>query len=397
MVLGTTDSGARVGGEARGATHHHPARCLITALACATVVFADPISVVAQQAGPEHVEIELPRDSTILATANAIIVAAGSLETLWPNFWGRSSAFTLYSPEVGAFLFSDERPGEGFRPVVVSETFPSLQGVTYATRRLPAGISRSTGPLGFNPRFQSGAVLAPSMQVGETIAQTIGMLFHEAFHGFQFRTMYAGGFPAPQQDFFNDSVSLGAAEYNVLAGIERELLAEVLSLRLDSAQVRLAEYMAVRDRRERGGSPGFVAAERFQETLEGTAQYVGDMSVVHVLGGSSNDLRNSLSSRLREPLEMWQWLGDLYGARKLQWYHRIRLYQTGVALALVLNDLHPTWKEEVTGGAKLYELLLQLPERQHIDADAQSVLERYDYASRMEATKMELGADWSLP
>lgn len=320
--------------------------------------------------------IEWPQDSALLTTARAVVLATDTLRSLWPGFWTEEQSFTLFEPGRGALLVGRRQPDAPFTRVWPIPGMLALDGLLYGTRENIPGLRRSSGPsdYGFNTRFRSGTVIAPSIQIGDSLAHTLNVLFHEVFHAYQSQSFKV----MPRQQDLTSETFLDA-QYTALAEIERRLLADALGLTGAGRARKLEEYSAIRARREASLARSFVEAERRQETFEGTAHYVGLLGVTLTLSRDKASLAHALQERLRRPVQLWSWLTDLDQTQRSRWHHLIRLYDTGAAMALLMDDLVSDWQSVVQNGVPLYDVLRHTLDTMPEAVDLDSLLNAHGY------------------
>lgn len=228
---------------------------------------------------------------------------------LWPGFAPGELPLALYDG-VSTWLLRHPDPPEGFHAVPGEERAAVFAG------RHPTVRANTSTELG-------GAETAVAILEGrleEPPARLAGLLLHEAFHVHQRRRH--PGWSANEMALLTyptgDSTVLGLRrlETRALRGALRAGTAEERRARARSA-------LAVRSERFGLLPPNAVAYERKTELNEGLARYVerraagdGDRPVFETVAFPPEEVRR-------------------------------RAYATGQALALLLDDAHPAWKERL--------------------------------------------------
>lgn len=224
---------------------------------------------------------------------------------LWPGFDPRRIPVAIYDGEQ-TLLFRHPAPPDGFQPISERE------GVwTYAGRH-PNVTANSSAELG----GVRTATLMPPMAAVQLRARA-GLLIHEAFHVFQ-REHYAG-WSANEVELF--AYPVDDAELLALRRSETEALRRAVRLR-DAERAACWTHTALDLRRERFITllAGSAAYERQTELSEGLATYVE---------------RRATGEPDSTVLPAEEFAPEAV---------RQRAYQTGVALARLLDRFSPTWR-----------------------------------------------------
>lgn len=242
--------------------------------------------------------------SEVTATDPFAVVAETdrlSARDLWPGFDPRTITVAIYDGEQ-TLLFRHPAPPEGFQRV------PGHEGVWTFTGRHPAVTANTSTELG-NVRT---ATLMPT-----TVVPRAGLLIHESFHVFQ--REHHPGWSANEAELFTYPVD--DPDLLALRRSETEALRRALALS-DTARAACWARTALDMRRERFAalSAGSIAYERHTELNEGLATYVE---------------RRATGEPDSTVLPVEEFAPEAV---------RQRGYQTGVALARLLDQFSPTWR-----------------------------------------------------
>lgn len=241
------------------------------------------------------------------------------------------------------------RPGEA---VLVrhcmDETPPGWQLLSDILRRPdPAPciwFSRDVAALGesvFHIEHDFGVFRASLIREG----QSLGMLLHEDFHGFQ--RSWPAWRPGSTLARLDDSADSAALR----ASLDREaalLLAALGESELARARLHLGRWLALRLHRDATQPEALVAVTRVNEVSEGTATWVGERGEMAIL--AQTNLRQRLT-RHGPGLEP--------SATSLSNQMRATYYLHGGALTELLQRLSADdgWQEQVMNGATMPELV----------------------------------------
>jgi hypothetical protein len=292
-------------------------------------------------------------DGALVAFALPLVERAAAIAAVWPGFWSDAPRFMLLRDQQSALMITPHDPGPEFTAVPDAALPPALQGRVYLRREYPPSL----GPHSFSLRFAVGNDTVPALEpLGSAAFGRSNFYLHEAFHGFQltqFTAIPEDERRARMGEPLVDPAQLGDG-FAAAANQERQLLSRALSAGREDRIAVLGEYVAAREERLRN-RPDAAAVERRMERSEGTAYYVGCRTSAEALGAPPGTARACVSSELERPLEARQDFPEA-DARLMRW----RLYGTGGALALLLDDLEvESWQARVEQGAGLYELLRQ--------------------------------------
>lgn len=246
-----------------------------------------------------------------------VLEAPPAANQVWPGFDMTKRTFGVQA-DSGTYLYTPGPKPAGFfgsGPILFREgKLPGFEGIM--------SINHPIGDL--------KATIVRKSEKTEVTAET---LYHEAFHAFQTES-----WQRPVAALDARSVQL-TAEQAASIEIERRLLAQALQ-DLPSPRSALVDALAVRyDRSAQSGS-ALQAAERLAETVEGLAEYVGQISMARAL--ERNVARSKIIGLLMLPMKTMSGSPD-------ERLIRARGYGTGAAFALLLDALSPEWKSQVPG------------------------------------------------
>ena len=186
----------------------------------------------------------------------------------------------------------------------------------------------------------------------------IGTILHEAFHVHQDRL--APGKKASEQSVTH--YPLLDPMNNALVALEAMLLRDAI-LGRDAAQrhQRAEEFVAVRALRREKLDTASISYENLNEFSEGTARYVQlrfmqlgervtpvpEMYFHNGFTGYRGVLRKQLERRLDDFVKVAAFRDNRFGNKFGGGPMRFRLYDSGGAQALILDELAPTWKQKI--------------------------------------------------
>jgi hypothetical protein len=197
----------------------------------------------------------------------------------------------------------------------------------------------------------------------------VEIILHEAFHVHQDRL-------APGKNADEGA----AAHYplldpgnNALVALETRILRDA-ALAKNAAQRRrrIEQFVAVRALRRLGLDTGSVSYENLNEFKEGTARYVelrflelgervkpiAEMYLRTGFTGYHGVLREQLEKRMDDMVKVASFSDDRFSNKFGGGPMRFRLYDTGGAQALLLDDVAPDWKQRIFApGVYLTDLL----------------------------------------
>ena len=258
---------------------------------------------------------------------------------MWPGFWPPGRAFAIAAPGNAVLLYTPGVPPDGFQPLSGVLAPSHEHGQTYLHEGDVPGLSASQGMMDLDYPVPGASAIA--VAVGDSLAPTLEFLFHEAFHAFQTQAFAQGA--VPEISLAGEAVSnpVQTAYWEV----ERRILREALATETeDGVRQLLRSYVAVRGRRS-GSLPEDVAQyEARLERVEGSAEWVGRTATLHALERDPAELAELLRTDLQKPLRIPRF------ASGAQWVIRMRVYNTGAALATLLERLAPEWRQALQDG-----------------------------------------------
>ncbi len=197
----------------------------------------------------------------------------------------------------------------------------------------------------------------------------LGLLLHEAFHVYQDSLAPEKG--ADERDVAR--YPLLDARNNALVALEAELLrAAVRAENPARRRERAGQFVAVRKLRRSYLDSAAIAYEDLNEFSEGTARYVElrflrlaervtpvpEMYLRTGFSGYKEVAGRLLSERLDDLVKVASFSDDRFGNRFGAGPMRYRLYETGAAQALLLDEIAPDWKQRIFApGVYLTDLL----------------------------------------
>jgi hypothetical protein len=230
-------------------------------------------------------------------------------QPLWPGFDPRLHPIAIYDGEK-TLLLRHPDPPEGFTPLVGQEKIWVFEGRHRAMRW------NSTASIG----GEMTATLMLTIEPGRAVELEASYLLHEVFHLFS-KPRHPSWRP---NEMVRYSYPMDSAENFYLLILEEEALARAVEAeRSETAARWAATALAARARRIEQLDPEHLAYETALEMQEGTAVYIARLAV--------NAVRDV--TRLRE----WR------PPEKIRW----RFYDTGAALAALLDRFDPRWKKRL--------------------------------------------------
>ena len=230
---------------------------------------------------------------------------------LWPGFDATTYSIAIFDGQ-RTLLFRHPDPPDKFRPLEGHES------VWVSPGKHPAMRWNSNADIGGTPT----ATLLLTIEPGRSVEYEAHILFHEVFHLFSkplhptWRPNEMWRYSYPMDDVDN---------YRQLL-LEEEALARAVTSETDeSAASWTAEALAIRAQRTAKISAEHRTFETALELQEGTAVYMGRSAI----GIADN------TDKLREER----------GPEGIRW----RCYETGSAIAVVLDRLLPEWKKILDG------------------------------------------------
>ncbi|NIM58418.1 MAG: hypothetical protein GTO16_05675 [Candidatus Aminicenantes bacterium] len=210
-----------------------------------------------------------------------------------------------------------------------------------------------------NPNPEFFITIKNSQTQERSMARNLDLLFHEAFHCFQWDSKRTG---IPwRTELPKGLFKYGAISASDLAGfyLESIILRRALFVEDETEFLEFArQFVALRRQRQKGKNADVIDYETGAELNEGVAKYIGMKAVLLGISAQEQDELN-LSLLERDPL---QWLSSRFGiledAQKISDNIRVTLYLTGAIQAFILDKLMPEWKTHVQEKASPLQDLL---------------------------------------
>lgn len=198
--------------------------------------------------------------------------------------------------------------------------------------------------------YNVGEEFVTAVRVGESIGETLELLFHEHFHVYQ-ESHFQPSIPSLRLE----GIALDSSRLVSLAELERTVLKCALAPDPSRAAEVARDYVAIRMRRNSGEPDSIVQAEHRVERIEGSAQWVGMRIAARVQDHGPADFRHRLSELLD-----WRPEPSRFGfiADGLPVARRQRLYATGAAILEIMDQLGvPAWQTRLTAGETPFNIL----------------------------------------
>lgn len=238
----------------------------------------------------------------------AAVDRAGEME-LWPGFDVTAYPVAIFDGK-RTFLVRHPSPPEDFRPADGHDAVWEYEG------KHPAMRWNSTADIG---GIQTATLLL-TIEPGRSVDYEAHILYHEIFHLFS-KPLHPSWRP---NEMWRYSYPMSDGENYRQLLLEEEALARSVESESDEeAASWAAAALSIRRHRQASLSQEHLAYETALELQEGTAVYMG-RSII----GIATD-----TERLREDR----------GPEGIRW----RCYETGAAVAVILDRLLPAWKVEL--------------------------------------------------
>ena len=290
---------------------------------------------------PDGAVSPMATDSVLLDAAAAVVRIGPRLRSAWPGFWSGEEPFILTVPGQAAVVVRRYDAPDRFDPVCGPGVPQAIRGKVYIHRGVLPDLMASRGY--FDLAYPLGTSTATAVPIADSTEATVALLFHEAFHAFQDRT-----FPPPSRDEAAAPEVYSDSAFTKLAELERRLLAAALDEHADRRSRLLTAYLAVRAQREEQMADIAILTGRELEAVEGTAELVGTYAATFVAAEPADGVAARVQEMLLNPLD--RALDDW-------WRHRMRLYGTGAALGLLLDQMKVEWRARVQEGEYLDQQL----------------------------------------
>lgn len=226
---------------------------------------------------------------------------------LWPGFDATTYSIAIFDGQ-RTLLFRHPDPPDEFRPL------EGHDGVWASPDKHPAMRWNSNANIGGTPT----ATLLLTIEPGRSVEYEAHILFHEVFH------LYSKPYHPTWRanEMWRYSYPMDEVENYRQLLLEEEALARAVESETDdSAASWTAAALAIRTQRSAKLSEDHRSFETALELQEGTAVYMGRSAI-----GIADD-----TEKLREDR----------GPEGIRW----RCYETGSAIAVVLDRLLPEWKQ----------------------------------------------------
>lgn len=283
--------------------------------------------------------------ASLLRPATAIAEAATQIAAIWPGFWPRPT-FGYYLADSATVMVADEA-SNSFRRLECASTINGL-----ATRAWILDGPNKQYQAGITPIMRGNSAAGALVRLRATDSASVDLVVHESFHLYQV-TRFSAFFSPPLVRALPDTLALGTAFGPELA-LELNLLADALVALPERRRGIARAYLARRSVRL-ADRPWVASAERKMEMVEGTAQYVGlraaELATAPPARGTT--LSRGVAAALREIASRIKL--DASTVRDLA----PRSYESGSAIALLLDEYHAGWKSAVEQGMPLDSLLAQ--------------------------------------
>jgi hypothetical protein len=204
----------------------------------------------------------------------------------------------------------------------------------------------------FRVDYPVGAAEATAVNLRSSLSETLAVLFHESFHGFQ-RDRFAAFDRRPETgSWFIDPGAI-TPEFVARAVAEQRLLIEALQAGREPELVRAARaYLAARRQRTAAAPSAAREMEDALERIEGSATWIETRALAIVLDADDRRAGRYVREAYLAPA-LKRWPGSLQ-ERVFRW----RGYGTGAAIGLLLDRLEaPGWRESLERGATFPDLL----------------------------------------
>ncbi len=306
-------------------------------------------------------------------------------EDIWPGWQPRGHALALFRRDGTYFL-----AGHPVRPRGAEEVFlpAGVEGpVVYRLHDPPEAVAGGPVLISF---LGTPTAFVPLEEVGggdEGAVGFLALLAHESFHVFQQR--WARLVPPSPLIVYPDDQPVN----NALGNIEGHLLLEAYRAPEEEVrQVALAFALIRRERRAQLQDEQ-IEYERFHETYEGLAMYAAVRLLERAAAPDyepspgfrrllAGDLAPLAAAAVARRLEALRTIN-----RKGLGANRRRFYYSGLGLALLLDRLRPSWKDELRVPSVWMDTILDASVNfdggegdDHVIAQVEY---RYDYVSKL--------------
>ena len=277
---------------------------------------------------PDSVARELGR---VAATVTSLGAKHG--EQIWPGFRPDTIPVAFVLPDRGTLLV-------GWRGALPSGFVPLAGHAASGWREERALSAASTGT------EISGRRVAQVVVSTLDAVALVPLVFHEAFHVFETASRRSGRkFGAGENAMLVSSYPVFDADNETLFALEGRILAVAMNATSSTRKRELArQFVGVRRARHRALPTEMASFDAASEMNEGLAEYALVRALM--LLQAARDPTGREASRMLQ--ERQAALQNLTGNTSLSL--RLRFYQTGPAIALLLDELAgPRWKLRLVG------------------------------------------------
>ena len=265
-------------------------------------------------------------------------------DKIWPGYNLNNVPIGLYSSDE-AYLINHPEPGEIF----TGSGKKLLNYEIFYSPEKPQNFYANT-----SIKFSNHLTSIFSVSGERTPQRFYDLLFHEVFHTFQKSNAFLKGRYGNimVQPFF----PLDNLEYYSLAYLEQLLLKDALEIyNKEKSKEKIQAYYEVLSRRSAVTEQQFSDYEYGEQINEGTATYAG------YKGAALMDYDLYAKEQLNELLEMK--ITEPTGFRR-------RCYATGCALSELLDRFYADWKNNLTEGFNLPDILkIKVPKADNINLE----------------------------
>ena len=256
-------------------------------------------------------------------------------ESIWPGYRPDTIPLVFVLPTRGSFLFG----WTGALPAGYTAV-PGFANVGWRDQQLPGAASTSASIAG-----RGVAQVAIGSANSLDGAQLVGTAMHEAFHVFQRASIRPGKrFGTGENSILVSTYPVFDLENESAFALEGRILAAAATASPKARKTDLArQFLGVRRARHSRLTSEFSSFDQASEMNEGLANYALAKALQLIVASGPPSWRASAKSELTS---MHAQLANLLGAENLSL--RFRYYQTGPALATLLDELAGrTWKSRL--------------------------------------------------
>ncbi|RUO29170.1 hypothetical protein CWE12_09285 [Aliidiomarina sedimenti] len=292
--------------------------------------------------------------------------AAAQAEELWPDFWSANTPFIVYFRQGPALLVSEQVPEGDYQQL--SERY------YYYEDSLPR-LSDS-----FHIDYQAGDIVATAVSLQSSPQDTLSLLFHEAFHGYQ-RSHFSRTAVAE----FVDPDAFKNPQVRALLQLRRDLLEQALDAPVERVPGLLDDLLTIDHLlvMQMGAEP----MERMHqlEIIEGTAEYIG------LTAGRLVHPRFNVTRRVKDHLQVNP--EGVHNSSNLRRYS----YGTGAAQVILATRLEQDAQQQINDASSLNALLAEWRQFEEPDeARINDLLARYPIEALVEWAYQQSSPDQAL-